>query len=77
MSMSQPGIFACLAFFAARFLCSGHIPFAQQSATCAEASALASGAVYVPRSVSRKTKLAIRRIIEFTSIILLFPAMLS
>lgn len=77
MSMSQPGIFSCLVFFEALFLCSGHIPFAQQSATCVDTSAPASGAACVPESVSRKTTLAIRRTIKFTPVILLFPRVLS
>lgn len=65
--LSHIGIFSRWGCFVVPFLCMGHIPFAQQSATCAATNAPASGAAYVPTSVRRKTKLMIRRSIEVRS----------
>jgi hypothetical protein len=71
LSISQPGIFDCIARFCAALMCRGHIPFAQQFATCVDASAFTSGEAYVPARAAIKIRLANRRSIIFRPIILL------
>ncbi len=71
LSISHSSVFLRSVLFEAPVLCRGHIPFAQQSATCVETIASARGAAYVPVRARRKIKLVIRRTIGFRPLILL------